>query len=376
MARVAFVMEQTLGHVTHAKNLRQTLAERPELTPVWLPIAYGVKGLARLVPYYRNNWSFRASWRARRALDAALGGSPVDALLFHTQVTSLFSVERMRRSPTVISLDATPLNFDDVTRHGGYDHQIAGTGFVDRQKYQMNRRAFHAAATLVPWSEWAKASLVNDYGVDPAKIRVLAPGAAPQFFEIGRRRAQASDPAPAGPVRLLFVGGEWGRKGGPQLLEAVAGLPAGSWQLDVVTRDAVPPRPGVVVHHGIGPNSPELFRLFAEADLFVLPSLGECLAVVLMEATAAGLPIVTTDVGALAEALRPDETGLVVPPKDVSALRQALSALVGDPARRRSMGRGGHALASERFVAADNNRVLLDLVAEHARLGARPGRAA
>ncbi len=168
MARVAFVMEQTLGHVTHAKNLGQVLAERPELTPVWVPIAYGVEGLARLVPYYRNNWSFRASWRARRALDAALAGAPADALLFHTQVTSLFSVERMRRTPTVISLDATPLNFDDVSRHGGYDHRIAGGGFVDRQKYRMNRRAFHAAATVVPWSNWAKASLVDDYGVDPA----------------------------------------------------------------------------------------------------------------------------------------------------------------------------------------------------------------
>jgi len=172
------------------------------------------------------------------------------------------------------------------------------------------------------------------------------------------------------------VGGEWRRKGGPQLLEALAGLPPGTWQLDAVTRDAVPPTPGVIAHHGVGPNSPELLDLFAQADLFVLPSLGECLAVVLMEATAAALPIITTDVGALAEAVRPGETGLIVPPKDVPALRDALAALVADPARRTSMGRGGHALASERFVAADNNRILLDIVAEHARLGSRPWRAA
>jgi glycosyltransferase involved in cell wall biosynthesis len=88
------------------------------------------------------------------------------------------------------------------------------------------------------------------------------------------------------------------------------------------------------------------------------------------------LPIITTDVGALAEAVRPGETGLIVPPKDVSALRDALAALVADPARRTSMGRGGHALATERFVAAENNRILLDIVAEHARLGSRPWRAA
>lgn len=377
MARVAFVMEQTLGHVTHARNLTAALEARPEISPIWLPIEYGVQGVARFLPLYRGNWSVRASWRARRALNAALRDGPADALMFHTQVTSLFSVDRMRRTPTVISLDATPINFDEVTRHGGYDHGIAGEGFVDRQKFLMNRRAFQAAATLVPWSAWAKDSLVNDYGVNPDKITVLAPGANTAFFDIGRRRV-ATEPAgsPAEPVRILFVGGEWKRKGGPQLLTALASLPAGTWQLDAVTRDAVPPTPGVVVHHGVGPNSPQLLDLFARADLFVLPSLGECLAVVLMEATAAALPIITTDVGALAEAVRPGESGLIVPPNNVPALHDALAALVSDPARRISMGRGGHALASERFVAADNNRQLLSIVAEHARLGTRPWRAA
>ena len=143
-----------------------------------------------------------------------------------------------------------------------------------------------------------------------------------------------------------------------------------------MTRDPVPQTPGVTVHHGVGPNSPELLRLFERADLFVLPSLGECLAVVLMEATAAGLPVVTTSVGALGEAVRPGESGLLVSPKDVRALAAALSTLVHDPARRRSMGRAGHDLARQRFDARANNHSLLDLVAEHVRRGARPGRAA
>jgi glycosyltransferase involved in cell wall biosynthesis len=67
---------------------------------------------------------------------------------------------------------------------------------------------------------------------------------------------------------------------------------------------------------------------------------------------------------------------LIVPPKDVRALREALSALLDDPARRSSMGRAGHVLARERFDARANNQRLLALVAERIRLGARPGRAA
>ena len=377
MARVAFVMEQTLGHVTHAQNLASVLATRPELDAAWLPIPFEVGGLARLLPYYRGNWSVRASWRARRALDAALARGPLDGLMFHTQCTALFSVDRIRRIPTVISLDATPLNYDEVSRIGGYTHRVAGEGFLDRQKYLMNRRALQAAATLVPWSEWARRSLIQQYGADPDRIRVLAPGASDAFFGLGDRRGAAEAAAgPAAPVRILFVGGDWTRKGGPVLLSALAGLPADAWRLDVVTREPVPATPGVTVHHGVGPNSPELLSLFSEADLFVLPSLGECLAVVLMEATAAGLPVVTTDVGALAEAVRPAESGLIVPPKDVRALREALSALLGDPVRRHSMGRAGHVLARERFDARANNQTLLDLVAEGIRLGARPGRVA
>jgi glycosyltransferase involved in cell wall biosynthesis len=375
MTRVAFVMEQTLGHVTHARNLRQVLDQTPTVDPCWLPIPYDVQGPARLLPLYRSNWSVRASWRARRALGAALSADPLDALFFHTQVASLFSVDLMRRIPTIISLDATPLNYDEVGV--SYGHRAAGNGLIDRQKFRLNCRALQAAVALIAWSEWTKRSLVDDYGVEASRVRVLAPGAADAFFEVGRQRLAAGAGAqPDTPVRILFVGGDWERKGGPILLEALAGLPAGSWQLDVVTRAPVAPRPGIVVHHNVGPNSPELLRLFTEADLFALPSLGECLAVVLMEATAAALPVITTDVGALAEAVQPGQTGLIVPPRDVQALRAALGRLIEDGAARRGMGQAAQLFASERFVATNNNQHILRLLAEQARLGARPGRAA
>ena len=184
--RVAFVMEQTLGHVTHYRNLRAAVSDRPGLASTWLPIPFAAGQVGRLVPLFRNNWSVRASWRARRALRAALARGPLDAVLFHTQVASLFSVDLMRRVPTIVSLDATPINYDSMGEH--YDHRPAGDGLLDRQKYRLNRRALHAAAGLVTWSEWAKASCVEDYGVPAERIRVIAPGAAPAYVEIGRRR--------------------------------------------------------------------------------------------------------------------------------------------------------------------------------------------
>jgi glycosyltransferase involved in cell wall biosynthesis len=360
--QTAFVMEQALGHVTHARNLEATLHERADITPTWLPIPFETRGAARFVPLLRSNWSVRASWRARRALNAALTSLPHRALVFHTQVTSLFSVGLMRRYPSLISLDATPINYDQVGQY--YGHRAAGSGFVDRRKFQMNRDAFHAASTLVAWSDWARASLILDYGVESARIKVLAPGAAQAYFDIGARR-QSHDPNE--PVRVLFVGGDFARKGGEQLLDAFCGAnfdrPA---ELHLVTNHALESRPNVFVHRGLGPNSPQLLRLFELADLFVLPSFAECLAVVLMEATAAGLPVITTDVGALSEAVEPEHSGLVLEAGDTRALRASLERLIGDPMRRQRMGQGGHVLAQRKFHAQRNNHAMLDLVVQAA----------
>jgi hypothetical protein len=152
--RAAFVMEQTLGHVTHARNLRAALIEQTCIAPTWLPIPFEVRGASRFLPLLRSNWSARASWRAHRALTSALSRMPHQALFFHTQVVSLFSAGLMQRIPSVVSLDATPINYDLLGQH--YGHRAAGGGLLDRQKYRLNRRAFQSAAVLVSWSEWAR----------------------------------------------------------------------------------------------------------------------------------------------------------------------------------------------------------------------------
>ena len=115
--------------------------------------------------------------------------------------------------------------------------------------------------------------------------------------------------------------------------------PAGAEvELDLVTHDQLPPEAGITVHHGLGPNSPALIELYRSADIFCLPTLGDCLPMVLSEAGAAGLPLVSTDVGAIREIVRPEHTGLLVPPGDDVALTAALDRLVADPALRRSLG--------------------------------------
>ncbi len=367
--RAAFVMEQTLGHITHAQNLRAAAARQANVEVTWFPIQFEVGGVERFVPGYGGNWSVRASYRARTWLAREQARRSFDVLFFHTQVTALFSLGLMRRVPSVISLDATPKNFDTVG--ASYGHRPASDGWLDSRKYRMNRDAFGAAHALVAWSQWAADSLVADYGIPRERIVVTAPGASAQYFAIGERRVARREPHL--PVRLLFVGGDFVRKGGFLLLEAVrAARTHHAFELHIVTRDDVPATTGVFVHRGIGPNSPDLLALFADSDVFVLPSLGECLSVALMEAAAAGLPIISTGVGALSEAAVEGLSALVVPPGEPTTLRFAIERLVDDDSLRARLGRGAHSLARAKFDAARNNQGILDLVSSVARpVGAR-----
>ena len=86
-------------------------------------------------------------------------------------------------------------------------------------------------------------------------------------------------------------------------------------------------------------------------DVFVLPSRVEGLPLVLIEAMLAGVPVVATDVGSVAEAVVDGSTGLLVPPEDPDALAAAIASLLRDPGLRREMGVRARERAIELFTA-------------------------
>jgi glycosyltransferase involved in cell wall biosynthesis len=86
-------------------------------------------------------------------------------------------------------------------------------------------------------------------------------------------------------------------------------------------------------------------------DLFALPSRWEGMPLVILEAMFAGLPVVASDVGSVAEAVLDGETGFVVTVDDERTLRDRLAMLLADSAMRQSMGERAHARAQEQFTA-------------------------
>lgn len=103
---------------------------------------------------------------------------------------------------------------------------------------------------------------------------------------------------------------------------------------------------GVVEWWGFRSNMPEVYRL---AHIVTLPSMGEGLPTVLLEAAACGRPIVATDVPGCREAVADGQTGLLVPPNDPPALAAALEKLLDDPALGRTLGLNGHEWVAQNF---------------------------
>lgn len=352
--RATFVCEATVGHTAFLSRLQAAVLSGGQVEAAWFALSAEPVGILERVPPFSRIWTARAALRARRLLDHHAKGQ--DVLFFHTVGPSLLSNKWLRRTPSIISVDATPINVDQVG--AGYGH-VVSSPVVEALKMRLVRRALVRASWVVAWSHWVERSLLSDYEVDPAKIIVQPPGVPIDHF-------RPSPPSSSKRVRLLFVGGDFRRKGGDELLEAIPQLPE-TCELDIVTATPVREGPRIRVHHGLGPDDDRLQRLYAAADVFVLPTRADTWGHAVVEAMASGLPVITTAVGGLAEIVTDGVEGLVVSPGDVSGLARAITCLVADPSLRHRLGAGGRHKAVTEFDADRNLGRIVELVSETGR---------
>jgi glycosyltransferase involved in cell wall biosynthesis len=199
--------------------------------------------------------------------------------------------------------------------------QLWGTDVELARKARSLARAILRRARLVVCASNALAEAARELGA--REVRVI-----PSGVDVPERVGEEAEPP-----EVLFVGRLSREKGILELVQAADGLPlvvAGDGPL----REQVPQARGFVPHHALAP-------LYERAAVVAVPSHREGFGVACAEAMAHGRPVVASAVGGLLDLVVEGETGLLVPPRDVAALREALERLLADRDLRRRLGEAG-----------------------------------
>jgi glycosyltransferase involved in cell wall biosynthesis len=217
------------------------------------------------------------------------------------------------------------------------------------------RVMFVAAAQIIVLGTEAERTLRAALALPDAPILVL-PNAVPDPHPAPRA---AETMAARDPAHLVFLGYLSARKGIPELLEALASpaMAALPWRATLAGGGPVDEFQARTAALGLSDRvafpgwitQSAASELCAAADILVLPSHAEGLAMSVLEGLAHGLAVVTTPVGAHSEVIEPERSGLLTPPGDIAALGAALARVVGDPVLREHLRAGARQRFLDRF---------------------------
>ena len=346
--RVLFVNENIGGHATVHHHLRAVLAERDDVETVFLD-ASGAGPVRRVVgaslPLLGRLDLDLQPLRAQLAHSVGLRrevarlARTVDVVHVYTQNAALAWPDIVGRHPTVVSCDTT--NARNAFRLP-YRRPTRFTPYTLPPTLRLEQRVLEAAEIVVANSDWAAASLRDDYGVGPDRLEVLPFGiTAPP----APKRSTESRPS------IAFLGRQFDRKGGRELVEAWRRWCADRADLVIVTRDPVPAEPGVTVIRDLEPGDARLWDILSDVSMLAFPSPIDQAPNAVIEAMASGLPVVAIPTAAVGEMVVDGVTGLLVPEGDVDALGRSLAMLVDDEALRRRMGAAGRRRFEDRYDA-------------------------
>ena len=310
----------------HALGMRRPRRYLRALTLAWRTAPKGLKGRAFNLIYFAE----------AGVLAEALENAGVQHL--HNHIAKASCTVAMLAS----ELSGIPFSF---TIHGP-------DIFFEPQHWRIDEKT-RRARFVACISAFCRAQLMCFAGrADWDKLKIIHCGIEPTRYAPSRHEGQT----------LLFTGRLAGVKGVPVLLRALSALAPRHPELRLRLIGDGPERAvleAMAAELGIAARTEflgyrsqaEVAEALTEADVFVLPSFAEGVPVVLMEAMAAQVPVVTTRIAGVPELVDHGVSGLLVPPGEAEALTEALEALLADPDLRRSMGAAGRAKVEAHFTA-------------------------
>ena len=345
---------------TQYQNWRRIVEQDEAIAATWIPITYwddnGLLEKMKFVP-----GSIRSLLRSRQQTRDGLGKNDYDAILFNTHNPAVTYQKPVRTQRTFLMFDVTPKQYDGLVHWYGFGHKADKPGMYANWKHEQVCRTFGAAKGLFAWSHWARQSAIDDYGADPAKVHIVPPGVDTELWH-----PDAAQKPNDGITRILFTGGNFERKGGDLLLKWAKETTRKNWELHLVTIDKIENVPsGVIVHNNVGSNAAELIGLAQACDIFALPTRADCFSIASLEAMAAGLPVIVTNIGGIADIVVEGETGHLIESENYDTLCAKLESLMDAPDLCRRMGQRGRERVCERFELAETVRQGLRLMSPH-----------
>jgi len=271
---------------------------------------------------------------------------------FSFQLQSLFDASA-EHLPHFIYTDHTHLA---NLSYPGYDDER----LMPPKWIALERGMYHNATGVFTRSMNIRQSLLQDYGCPPEKVQCVYSGGNLRPTDESQRDYQAK--------RILFVGADWERKGGPELVEAFR-----------IVRQAHPDAKLVIVGSQPRINLPGCEVLgplplsaiqphYEEASIFCLPTHREPFGLAFIEAMAFKLPVVATRIGAIPEFVVEGESGYLVEPGDAEGLAGALARLLEAPDLCRRFGERGYRLTQERYNWENVGKLVRKAVLEALKL--------
>lgn len=365
--RVLFLTATFLGFGTYHRFLLDYADRRDDLdavhvelqAPTWLRVLG--KSVRGLQGWDQHHLRHTLGWRRilRGWLRTQLPPDRFDVVHVVTEVNAAVATDFAGRAPAfAVNIDAT---VPQLVREYGYPP------LAMRPLERLQRRIFDAADLVVGRNRWCLESVRDDFRLPESRIHLARNSMRP----VGRSRAD-DPPRPADqPLRMVFVGNAWMRKGGPEVLRLHQERWADRIEFHVCSKGA--PRDESarnVVWHGRMPREELLGELLPSMDLFVMPTRQDMHPWAILEALSTGLPVVSTRMAGIPEMVIDGETGRLHPPGDREAFAAAVEALEADRAACHRMGRQARAHVERNYDPDATFDGLMDRLAALGR-GAR-----
>lgn len=334
--RVLFINAFELGFGTTSGSLQHYAGLREDIDAVHfaLHLPTWLRAVAKETPW-KARWDLHASrmfWGWRRAIRPFLApGGPLSADRF--QVVHILTQQRaaivpwLRGREGLQSRPAWVVNVDATL--AGWDRDYQVRTHAGGPQLRQERRIYDSCDAIACASRWVADSMMNDYGVPKEKLILHMPCAR------GGSRPGSSGSRPEGLVKMIFVGNDFVRKGGPRLVQWHQERWKDRAELHICSSGAPANLTGKnLIRHGPVPHERLVGELLPSMDLFVLPTWEDTFLIAAQEAQGAGVPVVSTRMCGIPEVVLDGRTGLLCPRTDDAGFIAAVERLMDNPAER------------------------------------------